>query len=326
MTALPSILASALERRAPLLASRDLDCYRLLDGAADNVPGFVLERLGTVLIAQVFEGQCQEKEPAMRAVAEAARCHLGLQAVYRKVFPVDRSDVDHTIARRNSDATPWLGSATADRVDAVENGIRFRIRPYDGFAVGLFLDQRANRKWLRGQADGKRVLNLFAYTCGFSVAAACGGAAETLSVDVSKKYLEWGRDNFAANNLTLDGHRFIVEDALHFLERIVRRGERFELVVLDPPTFGRSKARGTVFALRDDLDRLVHLGVGATEEGGHLLLAVNHHGTGRKQLETALQRAGASAGRSVMVVARPGLPLDFKGGNSAMKSVIARVD
>ena len=100
--------------------------------------------------------------------------------------------------------------------------------------MGLFLDQRDNRRRIRAQARGKDVLNLFAYTCGFSVAAAAGGAASTVSVDLSPKALEWGRANFALSHLDPSDHQFIKSDAFDYLRRAARQGKRFDIIILDP--------------------------------------------------------------------------------------------
>jgi len=113
--------------------------------------------------------------------------------------------------------------ANIEEYAVLENGIRFLVRPHDGHSTGLFLEHRDNRKRVRRLAAGRNMLNAFAYTCGFSVAAALGGAAGTVSVDVSKKYLEWGKCNFAANELNLADHRFICSDIFDYYRRARRR-------------------------------------------------------------------------------------------------------
>ena len=118
---------------------------------------------------------------------------------------------------------------------ATERRLKFGIDFGAGFSVGLFPDQRENRSYVR-QIAPKRLLNCFAYTCSFSVSAACVGAT-TLNVDLSKKSLARGRENFALNNLPTIDHRFIADDVMTVLPRLARKGEKFDVIILDPPTF-----------------------------------------------------------------------------------------
>ncbi len=118
-----------------------------------------------------------------------------------------------------------------------EAGTRYGLDFAAGYSHGLFLDQRANRAYVRTLRP-KRLLNTFAYTCSFSVVAALDGA-ETVSVDLSKKSLDRGRENFALNGLSETGHRFFADDVLDVLPRLANRGERFDAIILDPPTFSR---------------------------------------------------------------------------------------
>ena len=118
-----------------------------------------------------------------------------------------------------------------------EAGVRYGIDFAAGYSAGLFIDQRANRAALRRLAP-KRLLNTFAYTCSFSVIAALAGGT-TVSIDLSKKSLDRGRENFRLNDLPEEGHRFLADDVLDVLPRLERRGERFDAIVLDPPTFSR---------------------------------------------------------------------------------------
>jgi 23S rRNA (cytosine1962-C5)-methyltransferase len=153
-----------------------------------------------------------------------------------------------------------------------EHGLRFGIDFSAGYSAGLFCDQRDNRAHLETLRP-RRVLNCFAYTCAFSVAAARTGA-ETLSLDLSKKSLDRGRANFALNDFPLDPHRFIADDVFGVLPRLARRGERFDAIVLDPPTFSRG-AKGNVFRVERDFPRLIDLALDLAEPGAWLLLSTN---------------------------------------------------
>src|SRR5208282_2118674 len=121
--------------------------------------------------------------------------------------------------------------------------LRFALRFDEGYSVGLFLDQRDNRRRLLHRHGASEVLNAFAYTCGFSVCAAASGARVT-SLDLSKKYLDWGRRNFVLNQLDPARHDFIFGDAFAWFRRLAKKKRLFDIIILDPPTFSRSKESG----------------------------------------------------------------------------------
>ena len=155
---------------------------------------------------------------------------------------------------------------------ATERHLRFGIDFSTGYSPGLFLDQRENRRYVRHVAP-KRLLNCFAYTCSFSVCAACSGA-RTVNVDLSKKYLTRGRENFALNSLPTIDHRFIADDVRSVLPRLARRGEKFDAIILDPPTFSRSP-RGKIFQVQDDFEDLVISALAVAERDGQILVSTN---------------------------------------------------
>jgi 23S rRNA (cytosine1962-C5)-methyltransferase len=154
-----------------------------------------------------------------------------------------------------------------------EAGLSYVVEPAGGYSSGLFLDQRANRRWVSALGV-RRMLNLFAYTCSFTVCAAAGGA-ETCSVDAAKRVLGTGRQNLELNDIDpVDGHRFLADDAMKVVPRLVKRGEKFDLIVLDPPTFGR--ADGRVFRIEKDLSALVAECFELLAPGGWMLVSCNY--------------------------------------------------
>jgi 23S rRNA (cytosine1962-C5)-methyltransferase len=153
-----------------------------------------------------------------------------------------------------------------------ERHLKFGIDFGTGYSPGLFLDQRENRRYVRHIAP-RRLLNCFAYTCSFSVCAACRGAI-TLNIDLSKKYLTRGRENFALNNLATIDHRFISDDVRAVLPRLARRGEKFDAIILDPPTFSRSPGAKT-FHVEEDLEKLLIDTLELAERDSHVLLSTN---------------------------------------------------
>ena len=155
---------------------------------------------------------------------------------------------------------------------ALENGVMFGLDFSAGYSVGLFLDQRANRSCLR-RCGAKRVLNTFAYTCSFSVVAALGGAT-TVSVDLSRKSLTRGEANFTRNGLDPRAHRFLHDDVLDLLPRLARRGERFDAIILDPPTFSRGE-KGRRFQVERDFEDLLIATLDLAEPRARILLSTN---------------------------------------------------
>ena len=155
---------------------------------------------------------------------------------------------------------------------ATENGLKFGIDFSAGYSVGLFVDQRENRRFVR-QSKPRKILNCFAYTCSFSVAAASVGA-QTVSVDLSKKSLARGRENFALNELSTDGHQFIADDVRPVLRRLARRGEKFDMIILDPPTFSRTKG-GVAFHVEKDFEDLIRAAIEIADREARILLSTN---------------------------------------------------
>jgi len=196
---------------------------------------------------------------------------------------------------------------------ATERHLKFGIDFGTGYSPGLFLDQRENRRYVRHIAP-RRLLNCFAYTCSFSVCAACSGAS-TLNIDLSKKYLACGRENFALNNLSTMNHRFIEEDVRSVLPRLARRGERFDAIILDPPTFSRSPG-GKTFQVQHDFEMLLICALALAERDGQILVSTNCSVLGEHALEV-MARYSLKTTRRAAKLHRP-LPLpDFPSGSGA---------
>ncbi|MGH7270523.1 MAG: class I SAM-dependent rRNA methyltransferase, partial [Polyangiaceae bacterium] len=194
----------------------------------------------------------------------------------------------------------------------------------DGLSTGLFLDQRANRARVRDLARGRSVLNLFAYTCGFSVVAALGGATRTVSVDASAAALERGRANMDRAGAAAGGdHTFVAMDAFAWLARAARRGDRYGLVIVDPPSYSTTK-RGRFVAESDYVD-LAAAALGVVLPWGKLLACTNHRGISPARFRRIVFDAARSAKRDVLQVKDLAGGTDFPataGGESNMKSVL----
>ncbi len=172
----------------------------------------------------------------------------------------------------------WPIGTPSNRWVAQENEIQYEFRSDQGMSPGLFLDQRENRQWVKNNSKDKKVLNLFCYTGGFTVNASLGGALETCSIDVSKTYLDWTQINMIQNGLDVKSgaHQFWEADCLFFLKSCIKKGRKFDLIVCDPPSIGRSK-EGT-FQIHKNLPELLESCLKCLENEGKILLSTNYEG------------------------------------------------
>ena len=223
-----------------------------------------IERFGTTAVMSVKDQ------------AEAEGLLEGLDAWQQEAgLVLDRVYLRLLVRQPREDDRPALlrGDKAASTKELVqENGLSYEVDFASSYSAGLFCDQRLNRLHLRS-LHPRRVLNTFAYTCAFSVAAAIEGA-ETLSVDLSKSSLHRGRRNFELNGLDPAAHRFIADDVLAVLPRLAARGELYDAIILDPPTFGRSSAKRSFRAERDYED-LIAAALACAAPGASILLSTN---------------------------------------------------
>jgi len=163
--------------------------------------------------------------------------------------------------------------------EVIEGDLKFRVNLSDYLDTGLFLDGRKKRALIRTEAEGKRVLNLFAYTCSLSVAAAKGGANQVDSVDLSNTYLEWGKLNFALNGLApSDKLTLIRADVLQFLDQPKSQKSRWDIIVLDPPSFSNSKKMPETLDIRRDYRELTSKSLSLLSPKGTLYFSTNAKG------------------------------------------------
>ncbi len=203
-----------------------------------------------------------------------------------------------------------LGEPPAGPFPVKELGLRYEIDLTAGYSQGLFLDQRPQRARLMERVvPGQRVLNLFAYTCAFSAAAASLGAITT-SVDLSRPYLDWGKRNFVLNALDANPHFFCRGDSFEWLRRFAKKGRLWDGIILDPPTFSRN-ADGKVFRVEHDFPALTALCLSVLAPGGWLLASTNHRGLSPTRFRQLLE-AGATLARRRITAITPGeMPPDF---------------
>jgi 23S rRNA (cytosine1962-C5)-methyltransferase len=255
-----------------------------VNGAGDELPFVEVDSYrGYVTLSLSSEAAF-----ARRAELAELLTELGALGVYLKVrAKADLRQLDHA---ELAPATPLRGSPAEAPLCVREGELAIQVELGDGLSTGLFLDQRDNRRRVRELAAGARVLNLFSYTCSFSVAAALGSARHVTSVDLSRRALRRGQENFRLNELDPRAHSFVCEDAVRFLERAAQRGQRFDLIVLDPPSFS-SGGKGRVLKVDRDYQRLCRLSLGVLAKEGRLLAVTNHRGTSPKALHALVLSA-----------------------------------
>lgn len=252
--------------------SDDTDAFRLYDSAGVSVDAFA----GHWLVRTRDAGA-----PSWLKTAN------GWKSIWRQELDTENKQPPELLA----------GEAPNGPFEAREHGVTYEVSFESGYSQGIFLDQRLNRRLVRERvAVDDRVLNTFSYSCAFSVAAALGGATTT-SVDLSKNYLEWGKRNFALNDVETDAHYFTRGDAFDWLRRWAKSGVRFDGVVLDPPTFSRN-AKGKVFRVEKDFSELVELGRSVVNPGGWMLCSTNYRGMTGPYFR-GLVRAAAGRGAQV---------------------------
>jgi 23S rRNA (cytosine1962-C5)-methyltransferase len=284
-------IAAALARRLTFIDRRETDAFRWIHGEADGLPGIHVDVYGD---------------------AASVRCDGdGARAFYRELprllrdaastagLPL-RTVVERRRARGGSPAADErtavvLGDAPGDEHVVRENGLLFGVDLLRGQKGGLFLDQRDNRALVRTLAAGRRVLNLFAYTGGFSIYAAAGGARATVTVDAAAPAIAAARRNFERNRLATGEARFVSGDAFAFLERAARAGERFDLVISDPPSFAPNR-RALATGLRA-YRRLHRLCAAVTAPGGTLCAASCSSHVDRKAFLATVHEGAREAGR-----------------------------
>jgi 23S rRNA (cytosine1962-C5)-methyltransferase len=271
--------------------------YRIVHGAGDGLPGFACDALGRFAVLYCYAAGLV---PVGRQLAEAIRGFAGLDGVVLKVR-----------ARGSADKVPQevVGKDPPEALVVQESGVPFTVHPLGGLNVGLFTDMREHRRGLGRFVAGRSVLNLFSYTGALSVASARAGAASVTSVDTSAGVQAWAQGNFRLSGLDPGEKRWRFEtgDAVRFLARAIKDRERYEVVLIDPPTF--STARGAPWTLDRDYPDLIAQACAVIPEGGQLWLAANTHELG--SLARLAQKGFRKAGRVGAVVEQGGLPPDY---------------
>jgi 23S rRNA (cytosine1962-C5)-methyltransferase len=286
-----SRLLDAAVLRAPLLGKSEV--FRVVNEQGDGLPGVTVDRYGAFCVLSL---STPEAEREMGNIAQYL-VEQGARGVYTKRR--ERRDLRRAEAPELAPTLPSAGEPAPSPLAVKDGKSTILTELGDGLSTGLFIDQRDNRAKISELSSGKQVLNLFSYTCSFSVAAALGGATKVSSVDLSGRSLERGKLNFSANGLDPARHEFVQTDAVRFARGAVKHGRRFDVIVLDPPSFG-TVGKAT-FRFERDITGLMADCLRLLGPGGVLLCVTNHKKTGVQGFRRFLHAASEQARREVRI-------------------------
>ncbi|MDV2101369.1 23S rRNA (cytosine(1962)-C(5))-methyltransferase RlmI [Serratia marcescens] len=216
------------------VAQRDgLDGYRLIAGESDGLPGITIDRFQNFLVLQLLSAGAEYQRPALLSA---------LQHCYSECSIYDRSDV----AVRKKEGLPLaqgpvLGDLPPELLPITEHGMKLLVDIQQGHKTGFYLDQRDSRLAARNYSAGRRVLNCFSYTGAFAVSALMGGCEQVISVDTSQAALDIAKQNVELNKLDLSKAEFVRDDVFQLLRNYRAQGEKFDLIIMDPPKFVENK-------------------------------------------------------------------------------------
>jgi 23S rRNA (cytosine1962-C5)-methyltransferase len=269
------------------------NAYRLVNAEGDGLPGLIVDRFAEILVAQIHTLGMEQLRPL---VIEALMDETGARGLLLR---------NDSQARRREglqvEETQVAAGAVPTQVAIRENDVLFVVDPWEGQKTGFFLDQRDKRASLRKYSWGKRILNCFSYSGGFSVYAALSDPqTRVTSVDISEPAIEASRQHFVMNGLDPNLHEFHIADVFDFLEQAVTRGELYDVVVLDPPAFARTQS-ARAQALKA-YRRLNALGMQVLRPGGILLTCSCSGVIGMDDLLGVLSQAAQRLQRTVQLL------------------------
>jgi Predicted SAM-dependent methyltransferases len=271
------------------------DCFRIYDKEIKEYPIAIDFYAGRFCVHHFSKSE--QDEPPKRLVDEATKA---LQAL----FHADPASIYWRTRHKHKDSVQYEKVAEEKEFFTVlEYGIKFRINLVDYLDTGLFLDHRETRRLVAAEAKDKRLLNLFAYTCSFSVHAAVAGASFTKSVDMSNTYTAWGKQNFLLNNISLKNNPIVREDCLKFLDEEIHSGILYDIIVIDPPTISRSKKMDQMFNIQIDYAPLISKALKLLSPGGIIFFSTNSR---KFRFDTTLFPSC-----EILDISKKTLPIDF---------------
>ena len=316
-------LAAALQRRSPIVERGDTNGYRCVNGENDGMPGLVLDRYDRTLVIKLYSAAW---------VPHLADLVPAIDELFRPEALVLRlaRNLDEGLLHGLEEGDALLGVCPPDPVMFQECGLTFEADVVHGQKTGHFLDQRDNRTYVGSLSEGAKVLDLFASTGGFTVHAAAGGALEVTAVDLSEPTLAVAARNLAHNSLlpavAACTYKPVVGDAFREMDRFLRQGRKWDIVVIDPPSFAQRKHE-TERALAA-YAKLTDIGVRLVQRGGLLVQCSCSSRVTADQFYAAVNRAASRIDRPLDELRRTGHavdhPVSFTEG-AYLKAIVARV-
>ncbi|MEE3896569.1 class I SAM-dependent rRNA methyltransferase [Priestia megaterium] len=294
-------IQQAISSRHDFYASEDTTAFRVFNSEGDGIGGLIIDYYdGYYVMSWYSEGIYRFKE----YVIEALKSAPNFKGLYQK----KRFNVKGQYIEEDDFVAGDKGEFP---LIVKENGIRFAVYLNDGAMVGVFLDQRDVRKTIRDKyAKGKTVLNMFSYTGAFSVAAALGGAAKTTSVDLANRSLAKTIEQFSVNRIDHEAQDIIVEDVFKYFKYAVKKNMTFDLVVLDPPSFAKSKKH--TFSAAKDYKDLLKEAIALTKPNGAIVASTNASNFDMKKFHSFIEKAFNEKGERYKMMEQFSLPADFK--------------
>lgn len=289
----------ALKKRQALLDSDDTDAFRLFNAEGDGIPGLSIDYYaGFAVISWYSEGIYHYKEQIISA--------------FQEIFPFVKGVYEKR--RYQQDDAKASGFVYGEKAPSPhyvrENNVLYATYLDEGWMTGIFLDQRhVRRDLMQTYAPGKTVLNTFSYTGAFSVAAAMGGASHTTSVDVANRSLEKTREQFEINGMDPAEHKIHVMDVFDYIQYAKRKAMTFDVIVVDPPSFARTKKR--TFSVLKDYGTMIEDLIDISADKGIFILSSNAATYKRKKFRSDLEKAFRNKGIDYSIVKEYGLPEDF---------------
>ena len=294
-------ILQAIEKRKAFFENEDTTAFRVFNGEGDGIGGVTIDYFdGYYVINWYSKGIYQFKEEIIQSITS--------QFPFKGIYQKKRFDVDGKYVEEDDFVTGERGQFP---LIVKENGIHFAVYLNEGAMVGVFLDQRDVRKAIRDRyAEGKTVLNTFSYTGAFSVAAAKGGATKTTSVDLANRSKSKTIEQFSMNGIDYEAQDIIVEDVFHYFKYAVKKNLKFDLVILDPPSFARSKK--VTFSAAKDYTNLLKQAITITEDHGVIVASTNSAAFDMKRFKGFIKTAFQECNEKYEILEEYSLPEDFR--------------
>lgn len=294
-------LKIALTHREGFFNNNDTTAFRIFNGEGDGIGGLTIDYFdGYYMVSWYSEGIYSFKEYLYNALNELVE--------YKAIYEKKRFDTKGKYIEQDDFV---MGIEGDFPIIIKENGMNFAIDLNDGAMTGIFLDQRDVRCAIRDRyANKTNMLNTFSYTGAFSVAAALGGSTKTTSVDLAKRSLAKTIEQFSVNAIDYEAQDIKVMDVFHYFKYAVKHDLKFDLVVLDPPSFARTKK--LTFSTAKDYPKLLADAIAITEKNGIIVASTNNASFGMKKFKTFIDKAFKDTNTKYKIIEQFGLPKDFR--------------